>query len=218
MSGADSGAAAGAVFDALGDPVRRRIMELLGDGERPAGALVAALAEAPDAAAVPVGHSGSEHGRNQHSRDQHSQEEHGRDQHGHERGRDRHRRGGISQPAVSQHLKVLREAGLVTVRAEGTRRIYGVDERGLAAVQAWLARFADGFAGPLDALETELARGKRERRLAERRDGTASRSENAAEQPERGVERAESTAVESATAETAVAAPSDLAKRRRGAA
>jgi DNA-binding transcriptional ArsR family regulator len=105
-------------FDALGDPVRRRIMELLGDGERPAGAVAEALGA----------------------------------------------RFGISQPAVSQHLKVLRQAGLVTVRAEGTKRIYGVDTEGLAAVEAWLARFADGFAGPLDALETELARGRRERR------------------------------------------------------
>ncbi|WP_197717268.1 ArsR/SmtB family transcription factor [Glycomyces terrestris] len=74
-------------------------------------------------------------------------------------------RGGLSQPAVSQHLKALREAGLVSVRAEGTRRIYAVDEAGLAAVRAWLARFEDAFAGPLGALETELARGKRERRL-----------------------------------------------------
>ncbi|WP_425555904.1 ArsR/SmtB family transcription factor [Glycomyces endophyticus] len=72
---------------------------------------------------------------------------------------------GISQPAVSQHLKVLREAGLVTVRAEGTRRFYGADEAGIALVRAWFERFADGFAGPLDALETELARGRRERRL-----------------------------------------------------
>ncbi|MQM28137.1 ArsR family transcriptional regulator [Glycomyces sp. NEAU-7082] len=99
-------------------------MELLGEGERPAGAIVGAL-------------NGLLSGG----------------------------RGAISQPAVSQHLKVLREAGLVTVRAEGTRRIYGVDDAGLDRVRAWLERFADGFAGPLDALETELARGKRERRL-----------------------------------------------------
>lgn len=107
------------VFDALGDPVRRRIMELLAEGEAAAGTVAALLKDAF----------------------------------------------GISQPAVSQHLKVLREAGLVTVRAEGTRRIYAVDEAGLAAVRAWLERFAGAFAGPLDALETELARGKRERRL-----------------------------------------------------
>jgi hypothetical protein len=50
------------------------------------------------------------------------------------------------------------------VRAEGTHRIYGVDTAGLAVVQDWLARFADADAQPLDALETELARGRRERR------------------------------------------------------
>lgn len=110
----------GVVFDALGDPVRRRILELLGDGERPAGAIADAM----------------------------------------------HAQFGISQPAASQHLRVLREAGLVTVRPEGTRRIYGVDTAGLAVVQDWLANFAEPFAQPLDALETELARGRRERRRA----------------------------------------------------
>jgi DNA-binding transcriptional ArsR family regulator len=112
----------GAVFDALGDPVRRRILELLGDGERPAGAIAHAL----------------------------------------------HAQFGISQPAASQHLRVLRGAGLVTVRADGTRRIYGVDTAGLAVVQDWLERFADVFAQPLDALETELARGRRARGRASR--------------------------------------------------
>lgn len=130
MSAAGAGGSAEAAFDALGDPMRRRIMELLGEGERPAGAIAEILN-----AHVASGEPG---------------------------------RRGISQPAVSQHLKVLRDAGLVTVRAEGTRRIYGADPDGLAAVHAWLERFADGFAGPLDALETELARGRRERRLAER--------------------------------------------------
>jgi len=47
----------------------------------------------------------------------------------------------VSRPAVSQHLKVLKEAGLVTERADGTRRIYRIDPRGLAAVRDWL----DGF-------------------------------------------------------------------------
>lgn len=76
---------------------------------------------------------------------------------------------GISQPAVSQHLKVLREAGLVTVRAAGTRRFYAIDTAGLDAAHAWLARLADplaSFAQPLDALETEVARGRRARRTA----------------------------------------------------
>jgi DNA-binding transcriptional ArsR family regulator len=113
------------VFEALGDPTRRQILELLAGGEQPAGTVVVALqAEAP-----------------------------------------------ISQPAVSQHLKVLREAGLVTVRAEGTRRLYAIDEAGLGAARAWLARLADPlapFAQPLDALATEVARGRRARRTAGR--------------------------------------------------
>ncbi|SKC82719.1 ArsR/SmtB family transcription factor [Krasilnikoviella flava] len=117
-------------FEALGDPVRRRLVELLAAGEQPAGALVDALqAEA-----------------------------------------------GISQPAVSQHLRVLRDARLVTVRAEGTRRLYAVDAAGLDVVRLWLARFADPFAQPLDALKTELARGRRARRR-----GTSPREEDAAD-------------------------------------
>jgi len=112
-----------AVFEALGDPTRRQILEALSSGEKPAGTVVAALqASAP-----------------------------------------------ISQPAVSQHLKVLREAGLVTVRAEGTRRLYAIDEAGLDAAKGWLARLADPltqFAQPLDALATEVARGRRARRAA----------------------------------------------------
>ncbi|MGW8567623.1 ArsR/SmtB family transcription factor [Isoptericola sp. NPDC055881] len=106
------------VFEALGDPVRRRLLELLAPGEQPAGALVEAL-QAEDR---------------------------------------------ISQPAVSQHLRVLRDARLVTVRAEGTRRLYAVDDAGLDVARLWLAHFASPFAQPLDALETELARGRRARR------------------------------------------------------
>ena len=111
------------VFEALGDPVRRLILELLAAGEQPTGSLVAALRS----------------------------------------------RTPISQPAVSQHLKVLREAGLVSVRAMGTRRIYALDQAGLDAAQGWLARLADPlgpFTQPLDALATELARGRRARRAA----------------------------------------------------
>lgn len=73
----------------------------------------------------------------------------------------------ISQPAVSQHLKVLRQAGLVTVRAEGNRRWYAIDEAGLDAARGWLARLADPlapFVQPMDALATEVARGRRARR------------------------------------------------------
>jgi DNA-binding transcriptional ArsR family regulator len=106
------------VFEALGDPVRRLILELLAAGEQTAGSLVAALQS----------------------------------------------RMPISQPAVSQHLKVLRGARLVSMRATGTRRIYALDQAGLDAAQAWLARLADplgAFSQPLDALATELARGRR---------------------------------------------------------
>jgi DNA-binding transcriptional ArsR family regulator len=109
------------IFEALGEPARRLILELLAAGEQPAGELVAALQSR-----VP-----------------------------------------ISQPAVSQHLKVLREASLVSVRAAGTRRLYALDQAGLDAAQAWLARLADPigpFAQPLDALATEVARGRRARR------------------------------------------------------
>lgn len=108
-------------FEALGDPVRRRILQHLAGGEQPAGALVEALQA----------------------------------------------RGPISQPAVSQHLKVLRDAGLVTVRAEGTRRLYALDQAGLDVARAWLAALADplaAFTQPLDALATEVARGKRTRK------------------------------------------------------
>ncbi|MEU2348724.1 metalloregulator ArsR/SmtB family transcription factor [Modestobacter sp. NPDC049651] len=83
----------------------------------------------------------------------------------------------ISQPAVSQHLKVLRDAGLVRVRAEGTRRFYALDDAGLAAARAWLTQLTDplqGAAQPLDALATELARGRRaDRARTDRADRTA---------------------------------------------
>ena len=111
------------VFEALGEPVRRAILELLADGEQPVGPLVAALRS----------------------------------------------RMPISQPAVSQHLKVLLEANLVSVRAAGTRRLYALDQAGVDAAQAWLARLADPFAPfaqPLDALATEVARGRRTRLAA----------------------------------------------------
>lgn len=111
------------VFEALGEPVRRLILELLAAGEQPVGPLVAALQS----------------------------------------------RAPISQPAVSQHLKVLLEANLVSVRASGTRRLYALEQAGVDAAQAWLTRLADPlspFAQPLDALATEVARGRRARRSA----------------------------------------------------
>ena len=73
-------------------------------------------------------------------------------------------RGPISQPAVSQHLKVLREAGLVRVRAEGTRRFYALEDAGVAAAREWLTQLVDPLAAagqPLDALATELVRSRR---------------------------------------------------------
>ncbi len=107
-------------FDVLGDPVRRRILELLADGELAAGAISATV-----------------------------QEEFG-----------------ISQPAVSQHLKVLRDSGFATVRAAGTRRLYAVDAPPFRELDAWLGHFRGFWEQRLDSLATELARGKRERRLA----------------------------------------------------
>ena len=71
---------------------------------------------------------------------------------------------GISQPAVSQHLRVLRESGFASVRPEGARRLYTVQTEPLRDVDEWLDRFRRFWTPHLMALETELARGKRERR------------------------------------------------------
>jgi DNA-binding transcriptional ArsR family regulator len=62
----------------------------------------------------------------------------------------------ISAPAISQHLKVLREARLVRVRVEAQRRIYTLDPEGLVAIDAWLDRVRQFWSGRLDALEREL--------------------------------------------------------------
>ena len=70
----------------------------------------------------------------------------------------------ISQAAVSQHLKVLRESGFATVRIDGPRRVYAVDRTPFKEVNAWLARFGVPWEQHLDALSTEVARGKRKRR------------------------------------------------------
>lgn len=80
---------------------------------------------------------------------------------------------GISQPAVSQHLRVLREAGFASVRPQGTRRLYALESDPLAEVDAWLAAFRRFWEPPLAALGTELARGRRDRRLAAERDRAA---------------------------------------------
>jgi len=70
---------------------------------------------------------------------------------------------GISQAAVSQHLKVLRESGFANVRAEGTRRIYAIDAAPLQQVDAWLDHFRGFWTHKLLALHTEIARGKKGR-------------------------------------------------------
>lgn len=62
----------------------------------------------------------------------------------------------ISAPAVSQHLKVLREAGLVRVRADAQRRIYALNPDALREIDAWLDRVRRFWTGRLDALETAL--------------------------------------------------------------
>jgi DNA-binding transcriptional ArsR family regulator len=74
---------------------------------------------------------------------------------------------GITQPAVSQHLRVLRDHGFATVRPEGARRLYAVEPAPLREVDAWLDPYRHFWTQRLDALGTELARGKRERRSAD---------------------------------------------------
>jgi DNA-binding transcriptional ArsR family regulator len=70
----------------------------------------------------------------------------------------------IARPGVSRHLRVLREAGLVEVRHEAQRRIYALRPAPLAEVDGWLDRYRHLWEQRLDALHTEVARGKRERR------------------------------------------------------
>jgi DNA-binding transcriptional ArsR family regulator len=93
-------------FEAIAEPNRRRILDLLRAGERPAGDLVAAT--------------------------------------------------GLSQPSVSKHLKMLRDAGLVSVRADGQRRLYRLEAGELAALDAWLKPFRTFWAERLEALDKHL--------------------------------------------------------------
>ena len=65
----------------------------------------------------------------------------------------------VSRPAVSQHLKILKQAGLVTDQAEGAKRVYRIDRDGLAGVRAWLDRFWDTA---LDAFQAEIIRQQKE--------------------------------------------------------
>ena len=93
-------------FDVLAEPSRRRILDLLRDGERPVGDLVDALA--------------------------------------------------MTQPAVSKHLRVLRDAGFVEVRAEAQRRLYRLRTEPLRAVDEWLAPYRRLWSDHLDRLERHL--------------------------------------------------------------
>ena len=70
----------------------------------------------------------------------------------------------IARPGVSRHLRVLREAGLVEVRKQAQRRVYSLRAEPLAEIDEWLDRYRALWEQRLDALHTEVARGKRERR------------------------------------------------------
>jgi len=95
-------------FEAIAEPNRRHLLELLRGGERPAGDLVEAT--------------------------------------------------GLSQPGVSKHLRLLREAGLVSVRADGQRRLYRLEAMQLATLDAWLEQFRAFWSDRLDALDEHLER------------------------------------------------------------
>jgi DNA-binding transcriptional ArsR family regulator len=73
---------------------------------------------------------------------------------------------GLTQPTASRHLRVLRENGFASVRAVGSQRVYSLDATALDGVEGWLADLRARWSQHLDALETELARGRRSRRAA----------------------------------------------------
>jgi DNA-binding transcriptional ArsR family regulator len=97
------------VFEAVAEPHRRALLDLLVERERPAGELVASLPQ-------------------------------------------------LTQPAVSRHLRILREVGLVEVRPDGQRRIYALRADRLIEIDAWISRYRRYWQGHLDALEQHLAR------------------------------------------------------------
>jgi DNA-binding transcriptional ArsR family regulator len=72
----------------------------------------------------------------------------------------------VSRPAVSQHLKVLKDAGLVTSHADGTRRVYAIDPHGLGAIRAWLDQF---WTTALDAFAAEVERDVKRAKNAEKK-------------------------------------------------
>lgn len=108
--------------DVLGDPVRRRILELLGDHEHTAGTIVTVI----------------------------------------------QREFGISQAAVSPHLKVLRERGLAAVRTDGPLRVYAVEPTAWQEIDGWIGRFRGLWDQRLSALATEGARGKHQKKARPR--------------------------------------------------
>lgn len=73
----------------------------------------------------------------------------------------------ISRPAVSRHLRVLREAGLVTATTDGRQRVYRLEPTPLAEIERWLGTFRDPWASRLDALTTEVHRTRRQRERGE---------------------------------------------------
>ncbi len=101
-------------FAVLGDPVRRRILELLAAGERSSGEVAEVISA----------------------------------------------EFGISQPAVSMQLRVLRESGFARARADGPRRIYAINASPMSEVDAWIGQFRSFWEQRLDALGTEIARGR----------------------------------------------------------
>lgn len=100
----------GAVFEALADPTRRRVLELLSERERTAGELASAFT--------------------------------------------------VSRPAVSRHLRVLRDAGLVRARGEAQRRVYSLDAGPLGELDAWLSSYRRFWTERLDELEDHLTRSR----------------------------------------------------------
>ena len=107
------------LFEALSDPTRRSILEILLRGEATAGDLAAAFE--------------------------------------------------VTRPAVSRHLRVLREAGLVTARVDAQRRVYRLEPEPLRELDRWLERYRRFWSGRLDELGEHLQRRKREGRAARRR-------------------------------------------------
>lgn len=105
-------------LDILGDPVRRRLIELLAHGDQTSGALT-------DVVRAEFG---------------------------------------ISQPAVSNHLRVLRDAGFARSAPDGSRRIYSLSGERMTEAQAWVDEQLGFWSHRLDALDTELLRGRKEER------------------------------------------------------